>query len=532
MKKVLQTATGYHIHESLFRHPLMIDTLRVKLSSEDFKTKTLIPVGIFKNGEFYSIPLIPKSVLTPLLLENVQYIDIPPWSSRSIAFKAVPPLPFQVPVINEVLSEFKHNTRCCLTLQTGYGKTYTAFKVASELGCKMLFITKLAKLVDQAEEDARDKTSLKKIYAVRSGRDFINIFEDAKGLDCDLLIMTHSMATSILNSHGNAKFIQCLKNAQINMTIYDEFDLSTGSTYLLSTILNTRYNLYLTGTPFKSLPMDDRVFQMVFKSAPVYGKNVYLKPNKDCLVMYTKSVPTPKEYMKVMRTNMFDKNQYKEFFGKKDFIWDQLKKKYYDDKNSLFKQMVEKEDGQVAFIVGRIENCNLAVERLVNEWGIERHHIGIVNNTISTAEKDKAMKKPWLVSIGSSIGRGIDSSMMRVLVMLEFTFSESEFQQIIGRVGRIGKKKGYLIYPVDLSFPKVGDAFKRRQKLLAQRCENIKYDYLMPVDEKNLKDNYYYGYRKGGNEAEAIIAHQKSKKANKTEKSHNLDSFISKLKIT
>ena len=142
------------------------------------------------------------------------------------------------------------------------------------------------------------------------------------------------------------------------------------------------------------------------------------------------------------------------------------------------------------------------------------------------------MRKPWLVSIGSSIGRGIDSSMMRVLCMLEFTFSESEFQQIIGRVGRIGKKKGYLIYPVDLSFPKVGEAFKRRQKLLAERCEKIEFDYLMPADEKNLKDNYLYAYRKNGSEAAAIKEHQKSKKANKTEKSHNLDSFISKLKIT
>lgn len=510
---------------------MMIDALKVKLSTEDFKTKTLIPVGIFKNKEHYAIPLIPKSILEPLLVDGVEYVTIPPWESREIRFKTVPPLPFQEPVIKQVLNEFKNNTRCCLTLQTGYGKTYTAFKIASELGAKMLFITKLSALVEQAEEAALDKTSLKKIYTVSSGREFVNLFEDSKGLDCDLLVMTHAMATSIINSYGVKMFIQCMRNAQINMTIYDEFDLCTGSTYHLSTILNTRYNLYLTGTPFKSLPFDDRVFQLVFKTAPLYGKEVFLKPNKDCIALYVKSSPTPKEYMNVMRTNMFDKNQYKEFFGRKDYIWDVVKREFYDSKNSLFKRLTDKEDGQVAFIVGRIENCNQAVERLVNEWGIERRDIGVVNNTISKAEKEKAMKKPWLVSIGSSIGRGIDSSMMRALVMLEFTFSESEFQQIIGRVGRIGKAKGYLIYPIDLSFPKVHDTFKKRQKLLGSRCEKIDFIYMMPPDEKNLKDNYMYGYRRGGEAATAILNHHKSKKANKTEKSHNLDSFIKKLNI-
>ena len=529
--RVLQTATGYHIHQSLFKHELSIESLKVKLSTEEFKTKRLIPVAIFKNKEHYSIPLIPVGLLMSLLKDGVEIAKVPFWEGRQIKFKTVPPLKFQEPVIKEVLDEFKKNTRCGLSLQTGYGKTYTALKIGCELGAKMLFITKLSALVDQAEEAAKDKTNLKKIYAAKSGKDFMDIFEDKRGLDCDLLIMTHSMATSILREYGPREFVKCITNAGITMTIYDEFDLSTSSTYHLSTIMNTRYNLYLTGTPFKSLPMDDRVFQLIFKSCPIFGKDVYLKPNKDCYVMYTKTVPTPKEYMKVMRTNMFDKLQYKDFLGRKDFLWDQLKRKYYSDKKSLFNRILD-DDGQVAIIVGRIENCVLAKERLIREWGIPARDIGIVNNTISKAEKEKAMNKPWLISIGSSIGRGVDSSKMRVLVMLEFTHSESEFQQIIGRVGRIGKKKGYIIYPVDVSFSKVNEVFNRRRKLLAERCENVILDYMSPEEEKILKDKYFYGYRKDSAEAKDIFANQKSKNANKAEKSNNIGSMVSKLKIT
>jgi len=377
------------------------------------------------------------------------------------------------------------------------------------------------RIIDQSiEAMTKHLGSNKGFYKLSHSTDILELrYDKIQGL-----FMTHSMFKSLIRNYGIEKINEILfTKIGINLKVLDEFDREVGNMYYMDSMMGFRYGIYLTGTKFKSLKPDDRLFQLIFKKVKTLGTDIKLPANKDVLFVHYNFNPSSGEHFKISRDEGTFKVYYNNYIAQKDVLLDYIMKKfYYDseeerDKNDkkLFKKLL-KEDGQVQFFVGRIENCNIVKEKLIKRFGIPEEDIGIINSSLNNRLKAENINKPFLVTTSLSLGRGVDSEYVRALVLLEFHFSLSELQQQIARVGRIGKKFGYIVYPVDHSFSKVMMNYNSKvNNGVFREGFRENFHFRVPME---FADKYINGYDPNSAKAKEILEAKRKKDKQKVSK--------------
>ena len=518
MIKNFVTSTAFFIHKSILKYEAMI-RLKSALSTLDFRTKGELPKGFFEIGEHIGLPKIPRKVLFRLIGQTINFepirVELKKLGPFSYNLKDKP-LKHQEGIINDAIyyfnspdAPFDYGKRLSINLGAGLGKTYIASNIISQLNVKFLFLVNSSRVAEQAYKELSRflKPHKNRFLLVTNGGEMQYPPEDLQGI-----FMTHAMFKSVVKRYGIEHISKVLQeDLKIQMKIMDEFDMEVTNMYFMDVMFNFRYNLYLTATQFKSIHEDDRLFQLIYSDIKVLGRDVVMEQRKDIHLIRFKSNPSPGEFYKIsMRDDMF-KIMYNNILGLKDIQLDYVMETFYLPENSLFKEIL-KEEGQIAFYCGRIETCEVVKKKLIDNYNIDPNDIGILNSKISGDANIRKMKsKPFLMTTCQSMGRGVDSDMLRCLVYLEFSFSLSQLMQSVARVGRVGKKYGHVIYPVDFSFSKVINAYEKLKKngFFKNNFKNIKF---YTIDEEKTKDRYIYGYRKDSELGKAIWEKEKEKR--------------------
>lgn len=370
-----------------------------------------------------------------------------------------------------------------------------------------MFIVNSGDLVTQGYKSIGEFIGFDGLFVLQKGSDIMKLnYPKIKGM-----FLTHAMLESIIKTYGMECVVDIICNKMgLRMKIIDEMDRNVSTTYKMDVFFNFEYNLYLTGTPYRNLQTDNRVFQLIYRDAPHYGDEIKVPPNKNIYFVRGKFHPTRKEFLKIRGwdESMFKIN-YNNILARKDIFLDYIMKRFYHNENSLFKKLIN-EDGRIVFFTGRIENCEIVARKLHEYHGIPEEDIGIVNSSKSERENEINKEKTFIVSTAQKIGRGYDDKRIRVIVLLEFTFAKSEIVQTLSRVGRINGDLGHVIYVVDTSFSQTVDTFekRRREKLFDN---NFIKQYLEDIPESFIRD-YHFGYRKGSPEAIQIQKESNAKK--------------------
>jgi len=281
--------------------------------------------------------------------------------------------------------------------------------------------------------------------------------------------------------------------------------------YKIESFMNFRYNVYLTGTNYRSLKPDDAIFQLVYRKSHILGKDVRVDPNKDLIILKTKLVPTNGELWQIKRNDKTFKTFYNNIASTKDATIDYIMERFYHKSDlSLFKTIM-REDGKIVFYCGRIDSCEKIRKSLIVNHNIHPDDIGIVNSSVQNKKiLDSNKEKPFIITTISSLGRGYDDSRLRVLVYLELTFSYPDVIQGISKVGRIGGKRGYVIYVLDTTFPIIKNSFYKKLRNPEFRG-SFKDVFSMEVPE-DWFTKYYYGYRTNSEEAAQIRLKEEKKR--------------------
>lgn len=437
-----ETSSAYIINKENLTESA-INNLRSKLSILEFRTEEEVPKAFFMEDGYIFIPKIDLNVLFFIVGKKLIFTKIiPPHIYMNKEFKLLwKPMEHQVNLIEEGAKHLinEEDKRLCICLAPGLGKTFCTSAIISKLQCKFIFLVYSTKIIDQSINAMKDHLgSDRGFYRLSNSSDFLELrYDKIEGL-----FMTHAMFKSLIKNYGIEKVNNILfEKIGINLKVLDEFDREVGNMYYMDSMMGFRYGIYLTGTKFKSLKPDDRLFQLIFRKVKTLGHDIKLPPNKDALFVHWNFNPSSKEHFEINRDEGTFKIFYNNYMAQKDVLLDFIMKKFYFDKDvsdeknekKLFQKML-KEDGQIQFFCGRIENCSIVADKLVKRFGIDPEDVGVLNSSISEKQKAKAINKPFLVSTTQSLGRGVDSSMVRVLVMLEFHFSLSEVLQIQSRV--------------------------------------------------------------------------------------------------
>lgn len=441
MEKNFVTATAFLIHRHYLKYESLL-RLKSALSTLDFRTKGELPKGFFEIGDYIGLPKIPRNVLFRLIGQNLKFepikVDIPKLGPFSYNLKSEP-LPHQEKIIKDALFHFNtpndlfdYGKRLSINLGAGLGKTYIASNIISKLNVKFLFLVNSSRVAEQAYNELTKFLNPRKnsFLLVTNGGEMQYPDENLQGI-----FMTHAMFKSIIKRYGLEHVSKVLQNdLKISMKIMDEFDMEVSNMYFMDVMFNFKYNLYLTATQFKSIHEDDRLFQLIYSDIKVLGRDVVLEQRKDIHLIRFKSNPSPSEFYKIsMREDMF-KIMYNNILGLKDIQLDFIMNTFYKPENGLFKEII-KEEGQIAFYCGRIETCEVVKKKLIDYYNINPDDIGILNSKITGDANIRKMKsKPFLMTTCQSMGRGVDSNMLRCLVYLEFSFSLSQLMQSVARV--------------------------------------------------------------------------------------------------
>lgn len=515
------TSTALVVHKSELKYDAML-RLKSALSTVDFRSKSELPKGFFEVGDYISFPKIPRRVLFRLIGKNLTFepIRIPLEKLKPFEYNlTLKPMAHQVKIINEAMAyynapdaPFDYGKRVSINLGAGLGKTYIASNIISQLNVKFLFLVNSSTVAKQAYEELTKflKPRKNKFLFVTNGAELHYPPKDLTGI-----FMTHAMFKSVIKRYGLDHMSRLLHSElKIQMKIMDEFDMEVTNMYFMDTMFNFRYNLYLTATQYKSIRDDDKLFQLIYSDIKILGRDVELEQRKDVHLIKFRSSPSPGEFYKIsMRDDMF-KIMYNNILALKDIQLDFIMETFYVPENSLFKKLVD-EGGTIAFYCGRIESCEVVKKKLIERFKIPEDQVGILNSSITGDHNIEVQKsKPFLMTTCQSLGRGVDSKTLRCLVYLEFTFSLSQLEQSVARVGRIGKPYGYVIYPVDFSFSKVINAYEKlkRNGFFRDKFKNINF---YTVDESKVGDLYIYGYRKDSELGQIIWKKEKEKRNRK-----------------
>lgn len=471
---------------------------------------------------YVMIPKIDPGILSAVLKRQLFFKELYQMEDKSGKRYnlTAEPWDYQKKLIQDAQRIFDHDIdkRICITLGPGSGKTYIASNLINHTNSKFLFLVYGGDLLTQNYKNVSAFLNQKGIVMINKG----SMIHDLDYSKINGLFMTQSMLREYVsekkrdsgaNYMGWQEFNKILNKIGITMKIIDEFDRETSLNYEIDTHANFKYNLYLTGTAFKSLKPDDNIFQACYRKAHMLGKDVKIPVNKELIFLHCKMTPAPNEYFNIMKTEETFKVMYNNYFGKKHHILDFIMDKFYKPEKSLFKSLID-ENGSIVFFVGRINTCELVKDSLVKFHNIDEDDIGIINSDAKYKNKfDVNKNKKFIITTTSSLGRGIDLRNLRCLIFLEFHFSRSEILQSINRVGRAGGDKGWVIMPVDHSFTKIVRSFeaKNREGIFENSFNKIS-KLTMPED---FYKDYYYGYRKDSEEEKVIRKYMKQKEKRK-----------------
>ena len=159
-----------------------------------------------------------------------------------------------------------------LCLNTGGGKTYCTINALSQMKKRSMVIVDKEKIMLQWKESFLKFTNLKEddIYLI-SGRDSIEkIMKNKKDCNIKVFIASHRTLSSYAEDDWS-KLTDFFNKIKIGVKVYDEAHVEAKNIFKIDCYTNTFKTIYLTATPARSNPQEDKVFQYSIDTIPQYG---------------------------------------------------------------------------------------------------------------------------------------------------------------------------------------------------------------------------------------------------------------------
>ena len=402
---------------------------------------------------------------------NVKRVGHMPLDETPVEFSIkVKPFDYQEKIIKECVKSFKENSQFIIDLPTGKGKSLTSLFIASLLKVNTLIIVKDTNLLNQWYGNIIDKTSCtRNDILVMQGMGAVNYVE-SMSRPHKFYIIQHASIRAIIDKIGYGGFNKMLVKMNVGLKIIDEFDLEVKNIIEFDLQTAIKFNLYETATVYKNSKSDDAVFQNIFGNTPRMGKEFFTNevPNRDCIwVKYNSMLPIKMKQSCYIKDNFVSYYYNDMMFKRNPHIIKELAEPYVKEYMS-----VRDKDDICAIYVEKIESCGYMFSILQN-IGVDPKDIGIINSEIESSDKAKAFIRPFIITTIKSFGRGVDVSGLTYIINFENYAGMSLFEQQIGRIGRVGGKRGKYINFVDTGFFILVKYNSRKERFLDQAFDKV-----------------------------------------------------------
>lgn len=330
----------------------------------------------------------------------------------------------QADAIEFLLNE--NNTRKMLCLKPGEGKTYCTINYLCYKKERSLIIVDQDRIINQWKESFLKFTDIheSEVFII-SGINTINkIMNEKKDLPYKVFIASHRTLASFMQDNPN-NFNEFINKYGIGIKVIDEAHVEVRNTVMLDGFSNVAETIYLTATPKRSNPIEDVVYQRIFKSVAKFDSTSsrQKKYHQISLISYN-SNPSIAEEGKCSNPRGFDLNAYSKY------LFTKRKEKIFTILDKLVKTCLKKK-GKIAIVIHNLEHIEEFKDHLCNY--VDEKEIGLFCGLVKK-DKDKELDKRVILTTEKGFNKAVDVPDLRFLIMTVPTSSEVIAEQLLGRL--------------------------------------------------------------------------------------------------
>ncbi len=388
------------------------------------------------------------------------------------------PLPHQVDVLKEAKEHLDKSNQVVLNLAAGSGKTYMATNLIHHVGKRTLILVKSNVLGNQWIKSIGTHTDMWNAMFIK-GTEKVEQLADNFWYPkkVDVIVTTHSTMNRVVRGMTQKEFFNWTKSTGIGMVIFDECDNDTKSMFnFINTAIVPKY-VYLTATLFMSSRNKDVVYQTIMSRLPTIRINAPKEKLRRTAEIVSYKIKYPKEIQyRLMRGGNLDLIEYKnDLFDMKDTdsLYPELEEVIKEHTVPAVKEeLSSNKKSQIVIFTPTIAGCK-SMHKVLSTYGIEA---SIFNSDVDPKEKKKALKSRVIVSIISSMGRGLDLTDLALIINFQPFSSLSIFQQLIGRIDRTNSTfSGKYIQYNNKTFLMLQNMARKLDKDMKIRFKDVEY---------------------------------------------------------
>jgi superfamily II DNA or RNA helicase len=363
-----------------------------------------------------------------------------------------------------------NNPQKFLCLPTGKGKTYCSIHYVFKSKKLPITFVDQENLMEQWKKSILHFTSIKEeqIYLI-SGRSSIDKLMKMTKKELSKykwFIAIHRTINNYLEEDFD-NVGKLFDKLGIGVKLYDEAHVEYQNIFLVDSLTNTE-SIYITATPSRSNPIEDNVYQKIFKDVPMFKvDDELLERYHNVIIVKYNSKPSLDDQAKMKSKYGFDVNKWCSYILQDG--------KYEDFANmiiSVLNKINKNKDKKTALLFHTMEGNAILQDDLQNEF--KDIQVGRFDSSIKN--KDKRMKeweKNIIVTTDMSFGKAIDvKELMIVLDTVPFG-SKVMTEQMLGRLREIEGKEVYYVAFIDVGFESCRNQLKQRRNIYNKKARKI-----------------------------------------------------------
>ena len=380
-------------------------------------------------------------------------------------------------------SNLLYDTQKFLCLKTGKGKSYCMINAICQMKKRAMIIVDSLTISDQWKNYFLQYTDIKeKDICMLSGIKSVNKVLSEKSFEPSykIYIATHQTLNSLYKREP--KYLTNFFNKiKIGVKVYDEAHTSWQSIFCIDGYTNTARTFYLTATPGRSDPNENRLYNYVFENVPVFGREECSSSNYRYetnevnnneayhIVYYISydSKPSYNDQIELTKQGRFNLNGYSDY----------IKTKIYDKFLGVIMKIIDlalkrNDERKICILLIKNDMIQKLYEDLSNAY--PDLTIGRFCGLVPKKDKYKEKEKRIIISTEKSLGKAEDIPNLGYLINT-IPFSSSVIsEQVIGRLRRCLNKNSFLFDIADHGFKNCKNNQKYRSNTFNKIAKKIR----------------------------------------------------------
>lgn len=393
-----------------------------------------------------------------------------PYNQTKFSLKYPPRNTMQFSAINFLLKPFPQRF---LSLETGGGKTYCAIHYVFKTKKMPIVFVDQELILNQWKDRILFFTNIQEeeIFIIQ-GTNSINKLMKMNDKELKkykfFLALHRTLSSNELKETGYSTY-EIFKKIGVGVRLYDEAHVEMKNIFAMDIAYNCE-SIYITATPKRSNPSENKVYQNMFNitQVPRYiGKS---DNYHNIIILPYNTNPSLQDEISMKTKYGFDANAYSSYILENndayDTFYDSLKKildkSYNKNKHKgiiLFKTTAICDDFYEAFkdYLYNLNNMNLTVGK---------YHYKVKN-------KENELEKDIIFTTDKSMQKAIDIKGLSLVINTVPCSSETVVTQMIGRLRKLDNKEVFFVDMYDEGFSAQRNQASKRLRLYKKKAKQI-----------------------------------------------------------